>query len=162
MRWDLLEGGRGRKPGSSNRCLPSQLGRTYPNRLFSFTIKGRFAEWSYARMRPRTQECPTFSRERPLTPSSKAQAFSLTPRGNEALIYRESIVQPTRAYLPVRRLLNDKGMNGTAHRIFLTVQAGCAEVCEDTLPRGVVVEILDFDGLTANPVDEMSAWLSEL
>ena len=55
-----------------------------------------------------------------------------------------------------------KGMNGMAHRIFLTVQAGCAEVCEDTLPRGVVVEILDFDGLAANPVDEMSAWLPEL
>ena len=53
-------------------------------------------------------------------------------------------------------------MNGMAHRIFLTVQAGCAEICEDTLPRRVVVEILDFDGLAANPVDEMSAWLPEL
>ena len=45
-----------------------------------------------------------------------------------------------------------------AHRIFLTVQAGCSDVCEDALPSGIVVEILDFDGLAVNPIDEMSAW----
>ena len=31
------------------------------------------------------------------------------------------------------------------HYIFVTVQGGVAEVCEDTLPPGVVVEVLDFD-----------------
>lgn len=30
------------------------------------------------------------------------------------------------------------------HHIFVTVQGGVAEVCEDTVPVGIVVEILDF------------------
>jgi len=29
-------------------------------------------------------------------------------------------------------------------KIFITVQGGVAEVCEDTVPAGVVVEVLDF------------------
>lgn len=49
-----------------------------------------------------------------------------------------------------------------AHRIFLTVQAGCTEVCEDTLPPGIVVGILDFDGLAVNPLKEMSTWSARL
>jgi hypothetical protein len=31
------------------------------------------------------------------------------------------------------------------HHIFVTVQGGVAEVCEDTLRAGVIVEILNFD-----------------
>jgi hypothetical protein len=34
--------------------------------------------------------------------------------------------------------------------ILITVQGGVAEVCEDTVPSGVVVEILDFDNLAAD------------
>jgi len=34
--------------------------------------------------------------------------------------------------------------------IFVTAQGGVAEVCEDTLPSGVVVEILDFDNMAAD------------
>jgi hypothetical protein len=36
------------------------------------------------------------------------------------------------------------------HHIFVTVQGGVAEVCEDTLAPEVVVEILDFDNLAAD------------
>ena len=43
-------------------------------------------------------------------------------------------------------------------KIFITVQGGVAEVCEDTVPAGVVVEVLDFDNLEADPVEEMSCW----
>jgi len=48
------------------------------------------------------------------------------------------------------------------HYIFVTVQGGVAEVCEDTLPSGVVVEILDFDNFHANPERELSLWSPEL
>lgn len=48
------------------------------------------------------------------------------------------------------------------HHIFVTVQGGVAEVCEDTLPPGVVVEILDFDNMTANEESEMPHWSPEL
>ena len=44
------------------------------------------------------------------------------------------------------------------HKIFVTVQGGVAEVCEDTVPRGVVVEVLDFDNLEADPLEEISCW----
>ncbi len=37
------------------------------------------------------------------------------------------------------------------HKIFVSVQAGVAEVCEETVPAGIVVEILDFDNFAANP-----------
>ena len=47
-------------------------------------------------------------------------------------------------------------------RIFITVQGGVAEVCEETVPSGVVVEVLDFDNLEVDPVEEMSCWSPEL
>ena len=31
------------------------------------------------------------------------------------------------------------------HKIFVAVQGGVAEVCEETVPAGIAVEILDFD-----------------
>src|SRR5712664_5015598 len=37
------------------------------------------------------------------------------------------------------------------HKIFISVQGGVAEVCEETVPAGIVVEILDFDNFAANP-----------
>ena len=48
------------------------------------------------------------------------------------------------------------------HKIFVTVQGGVADVCEDTVPRGVVVEVLDFDNLEADPLEEISCWSPEL
>ena len=47
-------------------------------------------------------------------------------------------------------------------KIFITVQGGVAEVCDDTVPDGVVVEVLDFDNLEAGPVEEMSYWSPDL
>ena len=47
-------------------------------------------------------------------------------------------------------------------KIFITVQGGVAEVCEDTVPSGTVVEVLDFDNLEADPAKEISCWSSEL
>ena len=43
-------------------------------------------------------------------------------------------------------------------KIFITLQGGVAEVCEDTVPSGIVVEVLDFDNLEVDPVEEMSCW----
>jgi hypothetical protein len=48
------------------------------------------------------------------------------------------------------------------HHIFVAVQGGVAEVCEDTVPPGVVVEILDFDNLAGDEENEMSHWSPEL
>lgn len=48
------------------------------------------------------------------------------------------------------------------HHIFVTVQGGVAEVCEETVPAGIVVEILDFDNFDANPERELSSWSPEL
>ncbi len=48
------------------------------------------------------------------------------------------------------------------HHIIVTVQGGVAEVCEDTLPPGIVVEILDFDNMAADEEGEMSRWSPEL
>jgi hypothetical protein len=48
------------------------------------------------------------------------------------------------------------------HKVFVTVQGGVAEVCEDTVPPGIVVEILDFDNFTANPEQEIFSWSPEL
>ena len=48
------------------------------------------------------------------------------------------------------------------HHIFVTVQGGVAEVCEETLPPGVVVEILDFNNMEGDEVGEMSRWSPEL
>ena len=47
-------------------------------------------------------------------------------------------------------------------RIFVTVQGGHAELCEDTVPDGIEVEILDFDLLAADPRREISCWSKEL
>ncbi len=46
--------------------------------------------------------------------------------------------------------------------IFVTVQGGVAQVCEETVPAGIVVEILDFDNFAANPQRELSLWSPEL
>ena len=48
------------------------------------------------------------------------------------------------------------------HHIFVTVQGGVAEVCEDTAPAGVLVEILDFDNFAVDPDRELSMWSPEL
>ena len=48
------------------------------------------------------------------------------------------------------------------HKIFVSVQGGVAEVCEETVPAGIVVEILDFDNFVANPERELSLWSPEL
>ncbi len=48
------------------------------------------------------------------------------------------------------------------HHIFVTVQCGVAEVCEETVPAGIVVEILDFDNFAADPERELSLWSPEL
>jgi len=48
------------------------------------------------------------------------------------------------------------------HHIFVAVQGGVAEVCENTLPPGLVVEILDFDNMEADEESEMSHWSPEL
>jgi len=48
------------------------------------------------------------------------------------------------------------------HKIFVAVQGGVAEVCEETVPAGIVVEILDFDNFAANPEGELSSWSPEL
>ena len=48
------------------------------------------------------------------------------------------------------------------HKIFVTVQGGVADVCEDTVLRGVVVEVLDFDNLEADPLEEISCWSPDL
>ena len=42
--------------------------------------------------------------------------------------------------------------------VFITVSGGVAYVCEDTVPTGVRVEIIDFDNL--NESAEEYAWLS--
>jgi len=48
------------------------------------------------------------------------------------------------------------------HKIFVTVQGGRAEVCEDTVPAEVEVEILDFDHLRIDPDNEMSCWSQDI
>ena len=48
------------------------------------------------------------------------------------------------------------------HHIFVTVQGGVAEVCEEKLPPGVVAEILDFDNFAADPEAELLSWSLEL
>lgn len=35
------------------------------------------------------------------------------------------------------------------NKIFVTVSGGCASVVEDTVPRGFVVEVVDFDNIGA-------------
>ena len=54
----------------------------------------------------------------------------------------------------------DKGYlrhaEGTMKKIFITVNGGVAEVCQDTVPEGFEVEIIDFDNLA---VDD-GMWIS--
>lgn len=38
-------------------------------------------------------------------------------------------------------------------RIFVTVSGGVAYVCEDTVPSGMAVEIVDFDNLRESPAE---------
>jgi len=44
--------------------------------------------------------------------------------------------------------------------IFITVSGGVAYVCEDTVPRGTRIEIIDFDNLNES-VDEYARLSSE-
>jgi hypothetical protein len=48
------------------------------------------------------------------------------------------------------------------HHMFVTVQGGVAEVCEETVPAGIAVEIRDFDNFAASPERELSLWSQEL
>jgi hypothetical protein len=48
------------------------------------------------------------------------------------------------------------------HKIFVSVQGSVAEVCEETVPAGIVVEILDFDNFAVDPERELSLWSPEL
>lgn len=47
-------------------------------------------------------------------------------------------------------------------KIFVTIQEGYGEVCEDTVPDGIEVEILNFDLLTTDPRAEIPWWSKEL
>jgi hypothetical protein len=48
------------------------------------------------------------------------------------------------------------------HHIIVTVQGGVAEVCEDTVPSGCVVEIPDIGNLAGDAEGEASYWSPEL
>ena len=54
------------------------------------------------------------------------------------------------------------GKERVQHKIFVSVQGGVAEVCEETVPTGIAVQILDFDNFAANPEGELSLWSPEL
>lgn len=45
-------------------------------------------------------------------------------------------------------------------KIFVTVQGGVGEVCEETVPKGFEVEIIDLDCIEADPATELR-YLSE-
>jgi hypothetical protein len=47
-------------------------------------------------------------------------------------------------------------------RVFVTIQHGRGQVCEETVPDGVEVEILNFDLLAADPASEIPWWSEEL
>ena len=47
-------------------------------------------------------------------------------------------------------------------KIFVTVTGGVAEVCEDTVPAGYTVEIIDFDNIedmTRLPGETFTEWV---
>jgi hypothetical protein len=46
--------------------------------------------------------------------------------------------------------------------IIVMMQGGVAEVCEDALPPGIAVEILDFDNFAGNPEEVLSSLSPEL
>lgn len=62
----------------------------------------------------------------------------------------------------VTRARNDhQRVNG---KIFVTVKGGVADVCEDTVPAGYTVEIIDFDNIEAGddyPSDEARKYACE-
>ena len=47
-------------------------------------------------------------------------------------------------------------------KIFVTIQGGFGEVCEETVPHGFEVEILNFDLLAVDAQAEMEWWSSDL
>jgi hypothetical protein len=47
-------------------------------------------------------------------------------------------------------------------KIFVTIQAGRGEVCHETVPEGVDVEILNFDLLAQEPMQEIPWWSADL
>jgi hypothetical protein len=47
-------------------------------------------------------------------------------------------------------------------KIFVTIQEGGGEVCEDTVPDGFEVEILSFDLLAKDAAAEIPWWSREL
>ena len=50
------------------------------------------------------------------------------------------------------------------HKIFVRVSGGCAEVCQDTVPAGVEVEVVDFDNIEAGdsfPSAEAEAYFAD-
>jgi len=49
-------------------------------------------------------------------------------------------------------------------KIFVTVSGGCAQVVEDTVPQGFVLEIIDFDNIVAGdgfPSEESRQYCAE-
>jgi len=56
------------------------------------------------------------------------------------------------------------GTEAQVKKIFVTVRGGCAYVIEDTVPRGVAVEIIDFDNIRAGdefPSDEAQVYCAK-
>jgi hypothetical protein len=47
-------------------------------------------------------------------------------------------------------------------KILVTIQEGYGKVCEDTVPDGIEVEILNLDLLTTDPQAEIPWWSKEL
>lgn len=47
-------------------------------------------------------------------------------------------------------------------KIFVTIQAGRGEVCDETVPAGFEVEILNLDLLARHPEDEIAWWSNDL
>jgi hypothetical protein len=56
----------------------------------------------------------------------------------------------------------DQTMIKPLRKIFVTVQGGIAEACEETVPKEIDVEILDFDNFEVDPEREVSCWSKEL
>ena len=50
----------------------------------------------------------------------------------------------------------------SCRKIFVTIQGGQGEVCEETVPDGIEVEILNFDRLATSPQVEIPSWSKEL
>ena len=48
------------------------------------------------------------------------------------------------------------------HHIVVSIEGGVAQVCEEMVPHGIVVEILDFDNLEADQENVMAGWSPQL